>query len=56
MAIAVINSETGAVVRTFDRKGDANAFVKAQVQFENAQARLNYFDRTAFPTGELLSR
>lgn len=57
MAIAVINTATGAIVKSdFDKKKDATDYVKAMEAVENAQARLNYWDRKEFPIAETLSR
>lgn len=56
MALVVRNTVTDEILGTFDKRKDAAAFVKAAETFDNAKARLNYWDRKEFPTAEILSR
>lgn len=57
MAIVVRNTETDAIVFSgFSRVKDANAYVRDLTKANEAAARLDYWNREAFPTGETLSR
>lgn len=57
MAIVVRNTVTDEIVFSgFAKRKDAERYVKDMTNVENAKARLDYWNRTEFPTGELLSR
>lgn len=51
MAIAVIDTVTNSVVKDgFGTKGEAIKYAKAREQADAAIARLDYWDRTQFPS------
>lgn len=56
MALVVRNTVTDEILGTFDKRKDAADFVKAAESYDNAKARLDFWNRKEFPIAETLSR